>query len=69
MFRYFYIDDLMYVRCPFPVLPDEFDGKTQVCDAAGPILLYQDVLALQVSVGDGWLALGAKDLCVEVTEA
>jgi hypothetical protein len=49
------------------ILPVELDGQAQVSDAAGAVLLHQDVLALQVSVGDGRLALGAVDLRVEVT--
>lgn len=49
--------------------PVELDGQAQVGDAAGAVLLHQDVLALQVSVGDGRLALGAVDLRVEVTQA
>lgn len=49
--------------------PDKLDRQSQVGDAAGPVPFHQDVLALQVPVGDGRLALGAEDLGVEVTEA
>lgn len=49
--------------------PVELDGEAQVRDAAGAVLLHQDVLALQVSVGDGGLALRAVDLRVQVAEA
>lgn len=42
---------------------------TQVRDAALSVPLHQDVPALQVSVGDGWLLLGADDLGVEVHQA
>ena len=49
--------------------PVELDGQAQVGDAAGAVLLHQDVLALEVAVGDGGLALRAVDLGVEVAEA
>lgn len=49
--------------------PVELDGEAQVGDAAGAVLLHQDVLALQVPVGDGRLALRAVDLGVQVAEA
>lgn len=42
---------------------------TEVGDAALAVLLHQHVLALQVAVGDGRLALRAEDLHVEVGEA
>lgn len=42
---------------------------TQVSDAALSVPLHQDVSALQVSVGDRRLFLGADDLCVEVDQA
>lgn len=42
---------------------------TQVSDAALSVPLHQDVPALQVSVGDGRLFLGADDLGVEVHQA
>lgn len=49
--------------------PVKLDGQAQVSDAAGSVLLDQDVLALQVSVGDGGLPLRAVDFRVKVTEA
>ena len=49
--------------------PDEFDGEPQVGDAAGAVLLHQDVLAFEVTVGDGRLALRAEDLGVQVAQA
>jgi len=49
--------------------PVELDGEAEVGDAAGAVLLDQDVLALQVPVGDGRLALRAVDLGVQVAEA
>lgn len=49
--------------------PDELDGQAQVGDATRPVPLHQDVLALEVSVGDGRLPLRAEDLSVEVAEA
>lgn len=49
--------------------PVKLDGEAQVSDAAGSVLLDQDVLALQVSVGDGGLPLRAVDFRVQVTEA
>ena len=49
--------------------PVELDGEAEVGDAAGAVLLDQDVLALQVPVGDGRFALRAVDLRVEVAEA
>lgn len=48
--------------------PDELDCQAQVGDAARPVSLHQDVLALQVAVGDGRLPLRAEDLGVEVAE-
>ena len=51
------------------IVPVELDGEAEVGDAAGAVLLDQDVLALQVSVGDGWFALRAVNLGVQVTEA
>lgn len=56
-------------RIPALSPPDELDRQPQVGDAAGPVPLHQYVLALQVPVGDGRLALGAEDLGVEVAEA
>ena len=50
-------------------LPVELDRQAQVGDAAGAVPLHQDVLALQVAVGDGGLALRAVDLRVQVAEA
>lgn len=41
---------------------------TEVSDAALPVLFNQYVFALQVSVGDGRFALGAKDLHVEMRQ-
>lgn len=49
--------------------PVELDGEAEVGDAAGAVLLDQDVLALQVAVGDGRLPLRAVDLRVQVAEA
>ena len=49
--------------------PVELDGEAEVGDAAGAVLLDQDVLALEVSVGDGGLSLRAVDLRVQVAEA
>lgn len=49
--------------------PDKLDRQSQVGNAAGPVPFHQDVLALQVPVGNGRLALGTEDLGVEVTEA
>lgn len=40
------------------------DILTEVSNAALSILFHQYVFALKVSVGDGWLALCAKDLDV-----
>lgn len=45
-------------------VPVELDGQAEVGDAACAIFLHQDVLAFQVSVGDGRFALRAVDLCV-----
>lgn len=42
---------------------------TEVSDAALPVLFNQYVFALQVSVGDGRFALGAKDLHVEMRQS
>lgn len=42
---------------------------TQVCNAALPVSLHQNVAALQVSMCDGWFALRTEDLCVEVHKA
>jgi hypothetical protein len=36
------------------------DSQSQVSDAAGTILLHQDVLRLQVTVGDGWFTWGER---------
>lgn len=54
--------------CPGRNPPDELDGQAEVGDAARSIPLHQDVLALQVAVGDGRLPLRAEDLGVEVAE-
>lgn len=51
------------------VAPVKFDSKSEVCYTAGSVLFYQDVFALQVSVCDGWFALSAVDLSVQMTEA
>lgn len=50
-------------------LPNIFHRQPKVCDATRAVFLDQDVLALQVSVGDGRLALGPIDLRVEVAQA
>lgn len=50
-------------------VPVKFDSKSKVCYATGPVLFYQNVFALQVSVCDGWFALCAVDLSVQMTEA
>ena len=42
------------------------DTQTQVRYDAGQILLYEDIPGLEVSVGDGRLALGSRDLQMEV---
>lgn len=42
---------------------------TQVSDAALAVLVDKYVFALEVSVGDGGLALGAEDLHMEVCQA
>lgn len=58
--------------CPVSVatdLPVELDGEAQVGDAAGAVLLHQDVLALQVSVSDGRFPLRAVNLRVQVAQA
>lgn len=49
--------------------PVELDGEAEVGDAAGSILLDQDVLALEVAVSDGRFALRAEDLRMQVTQA
>lgn len=49
--------------------PVVFHSQAQISDAAGAILLYEEVFALQVSVSDGRFALRAVDLCVEVAQA
>lgn len=49
--------------------PVELDGEAEVSDAARSILLDQDVLALQVSMGDGRFTLCAVNFSVKVTEA
>lgn len=38
------------------------DSQSQVSDAAGTILLHQDVLRLQVAVGDGWFTWGEGEM-------
>ena len=48
--------------------PNELDCQPQVSNAASPISFDQYVLTLQIPVGNGRLALGAKDLCMEVAE-
>lgn len=56
-------------RCPCPHKPVELDGEAEVSNAARSVLLDQDVLALQVSVGDGRFPLCAVNLRVQVTES
>lgn len=51
------------------VVPVKLDSQSEVCYTAGSVLFYQDVFTLQVSVCDGWFALCAVDLSVQVTEA
>lgn len=51
------------------LLPVKLDCKTQVCNAAGSIFLYQDVFTLQVPVCNGRLALCPIDFCVQVAQA
>lgn len=41
---------------------------TQVCNAALSILFHQYIFTLEVSMGDGRLALSAKDLDVQVCQ-
>lgn len=50
-------------------VPVKFDRQSKVCYTAGSVLFYQDVFTLQVSVCNGWFALCAIDLSVQVTEA
>ena len=45
------------------------DGQAEVGNDGGAVAPHQDVLALDVPVGDGGLALGAVDLCVQVHQA
>lgn len=49
--------------------PVELDGEAEVSDAAGSVLLDEDVFALEVAVSDGRFALRAEDLCMQVTQA
>ena len=42
------------------------DGKGEVSDDAAAVFPHQDVLRLDVPVGDGWLALGPEYLGVKV---
>lgn len=42
---------------------------TEVSNAALSLLFDQYVFALEVSVGDGWFALRAKDFDVEMRQA
>lgn len=42
---------------------------TEVSDAALSVLFHQYIFALEVSVGDGWFALCAKDLNVEMRQS
>lgn len=49
--------------------PNEFNCQPEVGYTARSVPFHQDVLALQVPVGDGRLALGAEDLCVQVAKA
>lgn len=42
---------------------------TKVSDATLSILVNQDVLAFQVSVGNGWFSLSAKDLHMQMGKA
>lgn len=37
------------------------DGKSQVGDGTAAVLLHQDVLGLEVPVGDAWLSWGGGD--------
>ena len=47
----------------------EPDGEAKVGDGAAAVPLDEDVLGLDVPVGDGRLALSSKDLGVEVGQA
>lgn len=49
--------------------PIKFDSKSQICYAAGTVLFDQDVFALQVPMRDGWFALRAVDLSVQMAQA
>ena len=51
------------------MLPVKLDSKSEVCYTTRRIFFNQNVFTLQVSVCDGWFALCAIDLCVQVTEA
>lgn len=51
------------------VVPVKLDSQSEVCYTTGPIFFNQNVFTLQVSVCDGWFALCAIDLSVQVTEA
>ncbi len=64
-----YCNNVIKATDALAAVPDEFDGEPEVGDAAGAVLLHQDVFALQVSVSDGRLALRAEDLGVQVAEA
>lgn len=49
--------------------PVEFDSEAQVSNTTAPIFLDEDVFALQVTMGNGRLSLGAINLCVQVAQA
>lgn len=49
--------------------PVKFDSQPQVSDAAGAVSLHKDILALQVSVSDGWFAMRPIDFGVKVAQA
>lgn len=49
--------------------PVELDREAQVSNAAAPILLDEDVLALEVAMRNRRLPLGAVNLCVQVAQA
>lgn len=37
------------------------DGQAQVRDGARAVLLHQDILGLEVTVGDAWLPWGGRE--------
>lgn len=49
--------------------PDKLHCQSQVCYTARAVSFHQDVLTLQIPVGDSRFPLGPKDLSVEVTKA